>query len=45
MQNARNSLCRKQWIIFVGKQWTILLNVEIKFIFWIKISIFYNASI
>ena len=31
---ARNSLCRKQWTIFVRKQWIILFNVEIKFIFW-----------
>ena len=27
------------------KQWTILINVEIKSYFEIKISIFYNASI
>ena len=31
MQNARNSLCRKQWIIFMRKQWTVLINAENKF--------------
>ena len=31
MQNARNSLCRKQWIIFMRKQWTLLLNAKNRF--------------
>ena len=31
MQNRRNSLCRKQWIIFMRKQWTILINAENRF--------------
>ena len=30
MQNARNSLCRKQWIIFMRKQWRVLLNAKNK---------------
>ena len=25
MQNSRNSLCRKQWIIFMRKQWSVLV--------------------
>ena len=31
MQNARNSLCRKQRIIFMRKQWTIFLNAKNRF--------------
>ena len=31
MQNARNSLCKKKWTIFIRKQWTILFNTENKF--------------
>jgi len=31
MQNPRNSLCRKQWTIFMRKQWIILINAENKF--------------
>ena len=31
MQNARNSLCRKQCTIFMRKQWTVLINAENKF--------------
>ena len=31
MQNARNSLCRKQWTIFMREKWTILLNAENRF--------------
>ena len=31
MQNARNSLCRKQWTIFMGKQWTVLINAKNRF--------------
>ena len=31
MQNARNSLCRKQWTIFMRKQWTYLINTENRF--------------
>ena len=31
MQNARNSLCKKQWTIFMRKQWTVLINVKNKF--------------
>ena len=31
MQNARNSLCKKQWTIFMRKQWTVLLNVKKRF--------------
>ena len=31
MQNARNSLCRKQWTIFMRKQWIVLINVENRF--------------
>ena len=30
MQNARNSLCKKQRTFFMRKQWTILINVENK---------------
>ena len=28
MQNAKNSLCRKQWNFFMRKQWIVLINVE-----------------
>ena len=28
MQNRRNSLCRKQWTIFMRIQWIVLINVE-----------------
>ena len=31
MQNARNSLFRKQWTIFMWKQWIVLINAENKF--------------
>ena len=31
MQNARNSLCRKQWTIFMKKQWIVLINAENRF--------------
>ena len=31
MQNARNSLCRKQWTIFMRKQWIVLLNAKNRF--------------
>ena len=31
MQNARNSLYRKQWTIFMRKQCTILINAENRF--------------
>ena len=31
MQNARNSLCRKQWTIFMRKQWIVLINAENRF--------------
>ena len=31
MQNARNSLCKKQWTIFIRKQWTVLLNAKNRF--------------
>ena len=31
MQNARNSLCKKQWTIFMRKQWTVLLNTKNRF--------------
>ena len=31
MQNARNSLCKKQWTIFMWKQWTVLLNAKNRF--------------
>ena len=31
MQNRRNSLCRKQWTIFMRKQWIISLNAKKKF--------------
>ena len=30
MQSARNSLYRKQWTIFMRKQWIVLINVENK---------------
>ena len=26
MQNARNSLCKKQWTIFMRKQWIVLIK-------------------
>ena len=35
MQNARNSLCRKLWTIFMRKQCTVLLNEK---------KIFYECS-
>ena len=31
MQNCRNSLCRKQWKIFMRKQWTVLINAKNRF--------------
>ena len=31
MQNARNSLCRKQWTIFMRKQWIVLPNAKNRF--------------
>ena len=31
MQNARNSLCGKQWIIFMRKQWIVLLKAKNRF--------------
>ena len=31
MQNVRNSLYRKQWTIFMTKQWTVLINAENRF--------------
>ena len=31
MQNPRNSLCRKQWTIFIRNQWIVLINVENRF--------------
>ena len=31
MQNSGNSLCRKQWTIFMTNQWTILLNAKNRF--------------
>ena len=31
MQNARNSLCREQWTIFMRKQWTVLFNAKNRF--------------
>ena len=31
MQNARNSLCKKQWTIFMRKQWTVLINAKNRF--------------
>ena len=31
MQNARNSLCRKQWTISMRKQWTVLINAKNRF--------------
>ena len=31
MQNARNSLCRKQWTIFMRKQWPVLINAKNRF--------------
>ena len=36
MQNARNSLCRKQWIIFIRTQWTVLINAKNRFYEWCK---------
>ena len=35
MQNPRNSLCIKQWTIFMRKQWIVLINAE---------NIFYECS-
>ena len=31
MQNAKNSLCKKQWTIFIRKQWTVLFNAKNRF--------------
>ena len=31
MQNARNSLYRKQWTIFMRKQWPVLINAKNRF--------------
>ena len=31
MQNAINSLCRKQWTIFMRKQWLVLINAKDRF--------------
>ena len=31
MQNGRNSLCKKQWTIFMRKQWIVLINAENRF--------------
>ena len=31
MQNPKNSLCRKQWTIFIRTQWTVLINAENRF--------------
>ena len=31
MQNGENSLCKKQWTIFMTNQWTILLNAKNRF--------------
>ena len=31
MHNARNSLCRKQWTIFMRKQRTVLINAKTDF--------------
>ena len=31
MQNARNNLCRKQWTIFMRRQWIVLLNAKNRF--------------
>ena len=31
MQNARNSLCKKQWSIFMRKKWIVLINAENRF--------------
>ena len=31
MQNVRNSLCRKQWTIFMRKQWIVLINAKNRF--------------
>ena len=31
MQNAGNSLCRKQWTIFMRKQWAVLLDIKNRF--------------
>ena len=31
MQNARNSLCKNQWTIFMRKQWTVLINAKNRF--------------
>ena len=29
--NAKNSLCRKQWTIFMRKQWIVLINAKNRF--------------
>ena len=31
MQNTRNSLCKKQWTIFMRKQWIVLINAKSRF--------------
>ena len=31
MQNRKNSLCKKQWTIFMRKQWIVLINAEKNF--------------
>ena len=31
MQNPRKNLGRKQWTIFMRKQWIVLINVENRF--------------
>ena len=31
IQNIRNSLCRKQWTIFMIKQWTVWINAKNRF--------------
>ena len=31
MQNARNSLSKKQWTIFMRKQWIVLFNAKNRF--------------
>ena len=29
--NAKNSLCKKQWTIFMTKQWIVLINAKKRF--------------
>ena len=31
MQNPRKNLCRKQWTIFMRKQWIVLIIAENRF--------------